>query len=75
MKFNENIKKWIMPFIETKEKCEKCYKRASCHPARCPYSSLMFGDTYCTPTGGENLGMYLERFDDSLFFKLHHEVI
>ena len=71
MILNDNHTKWIMPYLETKEKCVTCYKRASCPPSRCPYSALINNNTYCTPTGGDNLSMYLERFDDSLFFKLN----
>lgn len=70
MELNENSKKWIMPFIEPQDQCNNCYRRASCVPVKCPYSLLVYGNTYCTPTGGDNLGMYLDRFDDGLFFKL-----
>lgn len=70
MEINENFYKWIMPFAHTEDKCVGCFSRAGCLPVKCPYSLMKSGNTYCAPMGGENLGMYLRCFHDSLFYHL-----
>lgn len=70
MHLNDNLRKWINPFYNAEKKCKGCFNRANCLPMKCPYAIITLNNLSCPPMGKENLGAYIERFDDSLFFNL-----
>lgn len=70
MELNENLRKWVVPFYNPKDKCIDCFNRAKCLPRQCPYATITSGNTSCPPMGREHFGAYMERFDDSLFNKI-----
>lgn len=72
MKLNENYNKWLHIY-ETKKECADCFNRASCLPMKCPYHNFKSDCVQCPPMGGKNLGMFIERFRDDLFFTIEED--
>ncbi len=69
MELNENYNKWLHLY-EAREECADCFNRASCLPMKCPYDNFKSDVLKCPPMGGNNLGMFIERFRDDLFFDI-----
>lgn len=70
MEINENYEKWTRINEQRQDMCKSCFNRASCLPMKCPYQNMKSDSIQCPPMGGDKLGMFLERFQEDLFYHL-----